>query len=156
MTEYSKEDESEELTPCEEKGYKVGDLFEVQESEYGSKYHTKGMVVELIRDDNSDSPKFRYVSGNTSEFMNKTDDCAFISLDILKKIGEVIRVIKLIEEPEVINKLKPLAYTAEQILQAFNHLEWMDESLEKLLLALDVVSDPEYQKYLELKSKFEK
>lgn len=46
-------------------------------------------------------------------------------------------------------------YTVRQIKDAFDALQWYDESFELLLGKLNEPQDPEYQKYLDLKAKFE-
>lgn len=51
------------MTPCEELGYKVEDLFEVIES-YVSDF-SKGSVVKLLEDDKTGAPLFQLIKGGS-------------------------------------------------------------------------------------------
>ena len=57
------------MTPCEEKGYKVGDKFEVIEEDS----FTTGSIVELYEDDGTEEPLFKLIAGYT-EFENCNDE----------------------------------------------------------------------------------
>ena len=56
--------EQEEMTPCERLGYKVGDLFVMTDSSC----FQLGDEIRLIRDDESDCPKFEAVNGGTQRY----------------------------------------------------------------------------------------
>ena len=61
------------MTPSEEKGYKVGDLFEViEEDEY-----SLGSIVKLVKDDGTRCPKFDLVKGSVlnTVYPNDSDFC---------------------------------------------------------------------------------
>lgn len=56
------------MTPCEEKGYKVGDRFEIykNDDENGIGDYRVGDTVELLKDDGSDIPKFGRIGSDYS------------------------------------------------------------------------------------------
>lgn len=77
-------------TPCEVLEYKIGDRFEVIESSTFS----KSSIVELFRDDGSNSPLFKLISGDCSHNCCDGEVGAYTKLDRLKKIEETTQ-----EEP---------------------------------------------------------
>jgi hypothetical protein len=50
------------MTPCEEKGYKVGDQFIVGGDPQDTSFRV-GSIIELTYDDSSECPKFRLIEG---------------------------------------------------------------------------------------------
>lgn len=70
------------MTPCEERGYKVGQVFEVVSDGNGDIIKTGGFVV-LCKDDDSKSPKF-FVIKDPSERRNK--DTTYVRLSCIKRI----------------------------------------------------------------------
>ena len=54
------------MTTATDMGFEIGKLYRVI-NDKNSSYYKKGMVVKFIRDDNSDCPLFRYVSGPIGE-----------------------------------------------------------------------------------------
>lgn len=54
------------MTTAIDRGFETGKLYRVINDEH-SFYYKKGMVVKLIRDDNSGAPWFVYVSGPIGE-----------------------------------------------------------------------------------------
>lgn len=50
-----------QLTPCEELGYEVGDVFEVDETSV----FTRGSWIMLVYDDGTSMPKFQLVKGSS-------------------------------------------------------------------------------------------
>lgn len=71
---------TEELTPAEEYGYKVGDLFEIiiDYTEFA-----KGDFVYLVEDDGSHWPLF---AKNLTDFI-LCDDCWYTSLEAVNKVN---------------------------------------------------------------------
>lgn len=71
------------MTPCEEKGYHVGDKFIVVDSIA----FVIGSVVELEDDDESDFPLFKLISGEC-RWKNSADHQpgAYTHLDDVKKL----------------------------------------------------------------------
>lgn len=69
-------------TPCQERGYKVGDRFRVvEDGEF-----TKGSIITLFRDDGTDGPLFKLESGHT-EYLNADGDRgAYEGLDNVTKL----------------------------------------------------------------------
>ncbi|MGL5729315.1 MAG: hypothetical protein ACRCYD_15870 [Plesiomonas sp.] len=49
------------MTPCEEKGYAVGDMFVMMDSNSG--FFAKGETLELVEDDSDNEPLFSNVNG---------------------------------------------------------------------------------------------
>lgn len=152
QTENKSEDKSE-LTPCEELGYRVGDMFEV--TDIGNSFYCKGMIVKLDEDDGSYAPFFTYVRG---PFADETHEVAkiVISLNFVRKFSqkaELAKPAELIQVAEVIQD--NLLYSTEDIDAAFEYLEWLDVSKSTLMDALKVVTDSEYKEYLRLKDKYE-
>ena len=123
------------MSYCSDLGYKVGDMFEVVDSD-GSSYYTKGMIVRLEEDDNTNVPYFHYISGPTSRFTLDINNIA-IPLDDVKKIESAVDV-----------------YTKEDIENAIDFLKWSAEDKHKVIRALETVVDPEYQTFMRLKNKF--
>lgn len=127
------------MSHCSDLGYKVGDMFEVIDAE--NAFYTSGMIVKLQEeDDDSDNPWFTYVSGPTGVY---TFDLSRISIPLtdLRKV-------------ESTNKSINVTYSEEDIKAAFSDLNW-EESFEGFMIALNVVSNPEYKEYLRLKAKYE-
>lgn len=132
------------MSYCSDLGYEVGDLFKVVRVGAGlSEYVTEGMVVKLNRDDQTDTPCFSYVSGNVATYTEEVKDFLWISVLDLKKIEATTE--KVTGEP---------LYSASDIELAFNELEWLDCSFDKLITQLKQQSDPEYSEYKRLKAKF--
>ena len=50
------------MTTATDRGFEIGKLYRVINDE-NSSYYKKGMVVKLIRDDDSDRPLFELISG---------------------------------------------------------------------------------------------
>jgi hypothetical protein len=73
------------LTPCAQMGYRVGDRFEAVG--ISDRPFTKGSIVELVEDDETDIPLFRLVEGEctSTRYTDETNE-AFVSLDNVKKI----------------------------------------------------------------------
>lgn len=71
------------MTPCEKLGYKVGDRF-IMLGDLPVDCFSRGSIIELIKDDNTDVPKFRLISGKC-ENGNKT---SYEDLHLLQKIEE--------------------------------------------------------------------
>lgn len=71
------------MTPCEELGYKVGDLFEVIPENSNS--FSKGSIVKLLEDDKSINPLFGLVEGYCSGFDNQ----GFSTLSKLKPLPKL-------------------------------------------------------------------
>lgn len=71
------------MTPCEERGYHVGDRFEVVEDNG----FLIGSIVELEEDDESDFPLFKLISGECG-WNNSANHQpgAFTHLDSVKKL----------------------------------------------------------------------
>ena len=69
------------MTPCEELGHKVGDLFKVLEDIVG---FTKDQIVELNRDDKTDAPLFKGKNSMYRFADNHTSDGAFVNLAEVK------------------------------------------------------------------------
>ncbi|AJT60752.1 hypothetical protein [Citrobacter phage CVT22] len=69
------------MTPCEELGYQVGDLFEVINNK-AKPYYKYGDIIMLIRDDGSAMPLFQQ-EGNT---FTRDDGEWYMSLDSIKPI----------------------------------------------------------------------
>tara|TARA_R110000851_G_scaffold187318_1_gene337146 strand:+ start:48009 stop:48725 length:717 start_codon:yes stop_codon:yes gene_type:complete len=65
------------MTPCEEKGYKVGDLFEViKKDEY-----SLGSIVKLTEDDGSEWPLFDLVKGSVLSTIHPNDTDFYLGFD---------------------------------------------------------------------------
>lgn len=75
----SKEKE-DSLTPCEKLGYKVGDTFLKCKDDSGFR---SGSLIELIKDDGSECPEFKLVSG----FCSFDDNISFECLEYIKKVS---------------------------------------------------------------------
>ena len=58
------------MTPCEKKGYKVGDEFKI----VGGTTFSEGSIVSLFEDDGSSSPNFKLISGYC-EYNNCDGEC---------------------------------------------------------------------------------
>lgn len=144
------ENESEDnpyITPCEELGYRVGDVFEV--TDIGTIFYCKDMIVKLDEDDGSDSPFFTYISGPSADETHSVDKIV-ISLKYVRKFSQKADVVK---SAEVIQD-KPL-YSTEDIDAAWVNLHWAEDSKALLIKKLNEVSEPEYKEYLRLKAKYE-
>lgn len=149
----NKSEDKPELTPCEELGYRVGDMFEV--TDIGNSFYCKGMIVKLDEDDGSYAPFFTYVRG---PFADETHEVAkiAISLNFVRKFSQKADVAKpaeVIQVTEVIQD-KPL-YSTEDIDAAWVKLHWVEDSKALLIKTLNEVTDPEYKEYLRLKAKYE-
>lgn len=70
------------MTPCEELGYRVGDLFEAGNNS-NMPYVKRGDIVMLIMDDGSTSPKFQQQGG----VYTRNDGCWYLLLDSIKPIA---------------------------------------------------------------------
>lgn len=68
-TAWGKEFGVDKKTPCEELGYKSGDLFEVVQNTGNS--FSVGSIVKMIKDDGSATPCFKLVSGSCCNMGNK-------------------------------------------------------------------------------------
>lgn len=66
------------MTPCEERGYYVGDLFEVVER---SGLFGFGAIISLDRDDGTVIPRFKLVQGKGIM------ECAWISLHKIQPLS---------------------------------------------------------------------
>lgn len=77
-------------TPCEQKGYKVGDRFEVIDGIGG--IFDNGSVIELYRDDGSTSPLFKLISGYCGYYHCDGKSGAYLFLDKVKKIEDTAQV----------------------------------------------------------------
>lgn len=68
------------LTPCEERGYKVGDVFKVLHT---TDAFAAGSIVSLNRDDGTEGPMFKLISGDCCYELadDKTTKGAYCSLD---------------------------------------------------------------------------
>lgn len=72
------------MTPCEEKGYKVGDRFKVM---IGSSFDAVS-IIELYEDDKTDNPLFKLIEGHTGYNCADGELGAYISLDYIEPINE--------------------------------------------------------------------
>lgn len=79
------------MTPCEKLGYKVGDRFEVVDID-GMDGFTKGSIIDLYRDDNSDEPLFKLVSGHTKYMHADGKPGAYIKLERIKPTKEHVKM----------------------------------------------------------------
>ena len=70
------------MTIATDRGFEIGKLYRVINDE-NSSYYKKGMVVKLIRDDNSDCPLFELISG---ESKRTTRGCYYIDLYDLEPV----------------------------------------------------------------------
>jgi hypothetical protein len=109
-------------TPCEELGYKVGDLFIGTDEDY----ITFGYVIVLAVDDGSDCPKFVKESVYVGDVDYKCSDFDFLHLR---------RVRKLEETPEV----KLATFTVESSVAIQQNKE-LTEALKELEVAYSKVS----------------
>lgn len=82
-------------TPCELKGYKVGDRFEVVNDPIG--IFTNGSIIELYRDDRSPSPLFKLIKGSCMYNLCAGHDGAYLNLDKVKKIEDTTQTITKME-----------------------------------------------------------
>lgn len=72
-------------TPCQERGYQVGDVFEI----LGGSIFTRGSIVELYHDDESMCPLFKVLRGECSNANWKYaggEPGAYITLDLVNRI----------------------------------------------------------------------
>jgi len=144
------ENESEDnpyITPCEELGYSVGDVFEV--IDMCNSFYCKGMIVKLDEDDGSYAPFFTYVSGPSADETHEVDKIV-ISLNFVRKIHQKAELAK----PAEVIQDKPL-YSTEDIDATWVKLHWAEDSKALLIKKLNEVTDPEYKEYLRLKAKYE-
>ncbi len=144
------ENESEDnpyITPCEELGYREGDMFEVIDAD--NSFYCKDMIVELDEDDGSHDPFFTYVSGPSGKETHSVDKLV-INLKYVRKFSQKADVVK---SAEVIQD--KLLYSTEDIDAAWVKLHWAEDSKALLIKTLNEVSDPEYKEYLRLKAKYE-
>lgn len=124
--------ESEELTPCEERGYKVGDRF----VDRGSISFTDGSIVELYRDDETISPLFKLIRGDTSYCKAGGELGAYTNLRFVKKIEEDK------EEQVETFELKPGVY-----------FEISDMTQEHLDAIIEIAEDQGFNAYSTMKAK---
>lgn len=143
----NKSEDNPYITPCEELGYSVGDVFEVLHNY--SKYCCKGMIVKLHEDDESNNPWFTYYSGPCANSTHDVDRIA-IKLDHVRKIHQKAELAKPAEEIQGI-----ALYSTEDIDAAWVKLHWAEDSKALLIKKLNEVTDPEYKEYLRLKAKYE-
>lgn len=77
------------MTPCEKKGYKVDQIFEVTK-EHHSHNFTKGTIVALSKTTSDDSPYFDLVKGQKLSCLHmageKTEIGGYIPLDYVQRI----------------------------------------------------------------------
>ena len=96
--------ETQNLTPCRELGYKVGDRFELLENLY--LYWSAGTTILLEFDDGSGTPKFQLESDPSDE--------RWVNLDSVKKLEPPVFLeedIKIkIEDEEHYNKVMDILY----------------------------------------------
>ena len=71
------------MTIATDMGFEIDKLYRVINDE-NSSYYKKGMVVKLIRDDNSDCPRFELISGEPRRAMQ--DGCYYIDLCDLEPV----------------------------------------------------------------------
>lgn len=77
-----------DMTPCEKLGYKVGDKFEVVESEDYDSVFLNGSIIELYNDDKSDRPLFKLVKGDCCYQHCDGEDGGYFSLSCIKPFKE--------------------------------------------------------------------
>lgn len=63
------------------RGYKLHDTFQVINDKDSNGYYNKGMIVELVYDDGTDSPLFSVISGSTSKPRSPDGSTCYIGLD---------------------------------------------------------------------------
>ena len=71
------------MTTATDRGFEIGKLYCVINDENAS-YYKKGMVVKLIRDDDSDCPLFERISGESKR--TTRDGCYYIDLCYLEPV----------------------------------------------------------------------
>jgi hypothetical protein len=108
-------------TPCEELGYKVGDLFIVTEEGYTTSRYN----VILAVDDESDSPMFVKQSVYVGDVDYKCSDFDYLYLDKVRKLEET---------PEV----KLATFTVESSI-AIRQIKELTEALKELEVAYSKV-----------------
>ena len=81
------------MTPCEELGYKAGDLFEVVGSDAGT--FSPGSKIELYRDDATDAPLFKLITGECNFKLVDEEYGAYITLDFIKPLQKKGENVKL-------------------------------------------------------------
>ena len=62
-------------------GYKLHDKFQVINDKDSRGFYNVGMIVELVRDDGTDRPLFRVISGSTSKQRRPDGSTCYIGLD---------------------------------------------------------------------------
>lgn len=77
-----------------------------------------------------------------------------------KGASGLMDLLDLVSNPEQPSKEpEQVSYTKEQLREAWSELDWADAALSRLVEVMEDINkksnDPEYQKYLELKAKFE-
>jgi hypothetical protein len=109
-------------TPCEELGYKVGDLFIVIDEGYT----TSGYNVVLAVDDGSDYPMFVKESVYARDVEYKSSDFDFLYLSLVRELEET-------------PKVKLATFTVESSV-AIQQIKELTEALKELEVAHSKVS----------------
>ena len=71
------------MTPCEERGWKIGDRFVA----IADNVFSSGSIVELYEDDGSDIPLFKLVEGEC-RYNHAAGPGGYVSLEFVEPIGE--------------------------------------------------------------------
>lgn len=144
------------MTPCEELGYKVSDLF-VYNSPDNDGTFLSGSIIKLIKDDGSDCPRFTLVRGSyirlvEEGFVEEELDYAYADLDNVKLYNPYptsdfkIDLSKLSEAEKKVAKewLKEVAESRGKLMDLHNgyyskelHLAILEDAL-----AVQCVSNP--------------
>jgi len=103
------------MTPCEKKGYEVGDWFTVLDTEF----FFKDSIVELIDDDNSPAPYFQLIKGGETglkSVFDKHGSNVFVTMIV--KVAPIYKEQKKVETIELMGK----TYNKAEIEEALSNV----------------------------------